>query len=76
MPGRTSRLKPYTKRNAVGVGIAVRKNGMDGRGRNRYRKSWLLKNVIFTLATESPSHAPPRLFWVVFSRPFCMFSPR
>jgi hypothetical protein len=43
-------LKCYNKRNAVVVAFKVRKDGMDGRGRNRYRKTWLLKNVMFTLA--------------------------
>ena len=51
-------MKWYNKRNAVVVPFKVRKDGMDGRGRNRYRKTWLLKNVMFTLATESPSPAP------------------
>ena len=45
-------MKWYNKRNAVVVPFKVRKDGMDGRGRNRYRKTWLLKNVMFTLATE------------------------
>ena len=52
-------MEKYSKRNAVAVLFKVRKDGMDGRGRNRYRKSWILKNVMFTLATESPSPAPP-----------------
>ena len=60
MLGRRSRLKPYNEREAVVVGIAVRKDGMDGRRRNRYRKSWLLENVIFTMATDPPTHAPPQ----------------
>jgi hypothetical protein len=45
-------LKKYNEREAVVVLFKVRKDGMDGRGRNRYRKSWLLKNVMFTLATD------------------------
>ena len=53
-------MKPYNEREAVVVGIAVRKDGMDGRRRNRYRKSWLLENVIFTMATDPPTHAPPQ----------------
>jgi hypothetical protein len=56
--GRRSRLDFYNEREAVVVETEVRKDGMDGRGRNRYRKSWILKNVMFTLATESPSPAP------------------
>ena len=48
----------YTKRKVVGVGIEVRSHGYAVRARNRYRKSWLLKNVIFTLATESLKFHP------------------
>ena len=44
--------------NVVGVTIEVRSHGNAERGRRRYRKSWLLENVRFTLATESPSPAP------------------
>jgi hypothetical protein len=51
-------LKSYSKRNAVAVGIQLRGHGMDGRGRERYRKTWILKNVTFTTDTESPSPAP------------------
>jgi hypothetical protein len=51
-------LDYYSKRNAVAVIIEVRKDGVDGRGRNRYRKSWILKNVMFTLATDRPTPAP------------------
>ena len=50
-------MKPYSKRNAVAVGIEVRGHGMDGRGRERYRKSRILKNVIITVDTDSPSPA-------------------
>ena len=52
-------MKWYTKRNAVGVPFKVRKDGLAVRARNRYRKSWLLKNVTFALATVSPTPAPP-----------------
>ena len=52
-------MKCYNKRNAVGVTFKVRKDGCPGRARNRYRKSWMLKNVTFALTTESPTHAPP-----------------
>jgi hypothetical protein len=51
--GRRSRLKKYNEREAVVVLFKVRKDGMDGRGRNRYRKSWILKNVMFTVINSS-----------------------
>ena len=44
------------KRNVeVAVRIEVRSNGSSAeRGRGAGRKSWILKNVIFTLATDPP----------------------
>ena len=54
-------MDSYTKRKVVGVGIEVRSHGYAVRDRNRYRKWWVLKNVTFTLGTESPRRAPPRV---------------
>ena len=51
-------MKWYNKRNAVVVPFKVRSHGNAERARNRYRKWWLLKNVMFTLATELPRRAP------------------
>ena len=56
-------VQVYNKRNAVVdvVPFKVRKDGYavcHPRARNRYRKSWLLKNVVFTLATDPPTPAP------------------
>ena len=51
-------MKCYTKRNVVGVTIEVRSHGNAERGRGAGCKSWLLKNVIITLATDPPTPAP------------------
>ena len=53
----TSRLKCYTDDNVVGVTIQLRKDGNAERGRGVGRKSWLLKNVMITLATDPPTPA-------------------
>ena len=45
-------------RKVVGVTIEVRSHGNAERGRGAGCKSWLLKNVIFTLATDPPTPAP------------------
>ena len=53
-------MKCYTKRKVVGVtSFEVRSHGNAerGRGRGAGRKSWLLKNVIITLATDPPTPA-------------------
>ena len=50
-------MKCYTKRKVVGVTIEVRSHGNAERGRGAGRKSWLLKNVIITLATDPPTPA-------------------
>ena len=52
-------MKPYTKGIGVGVGFQVRTDGEVGRRRNRYRKTRILKSVLFTLDTDSPTPAPP-----------------
>ena len=41
------------------VTIEVRSHGNAERGRGAGCKSWLLKNVIFTRATDPPTPAPP-----------------
>ena len=38
-------LYHYSERNVVAVVVLVRPHGMDGRGRNRYRKTRLGRNV-------------------------------
>ena len=45
-------MKCYNDGDAVVVRIQLRKDGDAVRARNRYRKSWRLKNVMFTLETE------------------------
>ena len=52
-------MKWYNEREAVVVPFKVRKDGEVGQRRNRYRKTWILKSVLFTLDTESPTPAPP-----------------
>ena len=44
-------MKPYSDGIGVAVGIQVRKHGVDGRRRERYRKTRILKNVLFKLDT-------------------------
>ena len=51
-----------SKWNVVGVTIEVRRHGNAERGRSAGCKSWRLKNVIFTLATESHTPAPTRIY--------------
>ena len=46
------------KRNVVGVTREVHRHGNAERGRGAGCKSWLLKNVIFTLATDRRKRAP------------------
>ena len=48
----------YTDGAALGVEIKTGPSSEQRCFRNRYRKWWLLKNVMFTLATESPTPAP------------------
>ena len=53
---------PSRKRKVVGVAIEVRSHGNAERARHRYRKSWLLKNVIITLVSHwLLTHPRPRL---------------
>ena len=49
----------YSDADGVAVTICVRKHGMDGPRRNRYRKTGILKSVTFTLDTDPPTPAPP-----------------
>ena len=51
-------MKCYNDGVAVVVRIQLRKDGDAVRARNRYRKSWRLKNVMFTLETDPPRPAP------------------
>ena len=56
-------MKCYTDDNVVGVTIQLRKDGNAERGRGVGRKSWLLKNVMITLATDPPTPALGRAFF-------------
>ena len=58
-------MDSYTKRKVVGVGIEVRSHGNAERGRGAGCKSWLLINVIFTLATDPPTPAPTLTYIIV-----------
>ena len=55
--GLTRRLDSYSKHNVLAVGIQTVCQSDVGRPRNRYRKSWILKNVMFALDTDSPTPA-------------------
>ena len=46
---------------ALGVEIQTASQTDSAFARNRYRKSWRLKNGMFTLETDSPRPAPPQL---------------
>ena len=53
-------LYHYSERNVVAVVVLVRPHGMDGRGRNRYRKSGLGKSdtnsqILATYVWTSPA---------------------
>ena len=61
-------MDSYSKRDVVAVRIQLRKVGMDGCGRERYPKSWILKNVTFTLDTESPTR-----YGYACTNPFALF---
>ena len=52
-------MKCYTDGLAVGVTNQLRKDGDAVRARDRYRKWWILKNVMFAVDTDPPSPAPP-----------------
>jgi len=54
---RTSCPAVMSGRCRLGVTIEVRRHVNAERGRGVGRKSWLLKSVIFTLATEPPTPA-------------------
>ena len=57
-------MKCYTDGLAVGVTNQLRKDGDAVRARDRYRKWWILKNVMFAVDTDPPSPAPPqRKLW-------------
>ena len=58
-------MKCYNDGVAVVVRIQLRKDGDAVRARNRYRKSWRLKNVMFTLETDPPRPAPTPVICVL-----------
>ena len=59
--GSTFCLQHYSKLDLLAAVVLRLGLGLEfAFSRNRYRKSWMLKNVMFALDTESPSRAPTR----------------
>ena len=54
-------MDSYSDGLAVAVGIQFRRHADGERGRGAGCKWWLLENVMFPMATDSPSHAPTHI---------------